>query len=318
MSDSSAGGWMSLLLLGVLGLIWGATFPMARLGIAAGADPFLLVTVDLLLAAGAVAVLAAATRAMWPGRRELGVSAAVGALLIGGINLPLFWGEQYATGGAAAIVYATSPLVSVVASGLIGSRLQLSWLQRAALAIGLLGVILLALTTVGTSVLSNAWAIPAFALGAVCQGTGAVVFARAKPGGEGRWGLTFELLGAGAAGLVVLPLVARSYAFPATAAVAASVLFVGLGTLALGYLIFFELVRRDGPVRANVVTFINPVVALAVGVLVLGEAFQAYELLGLGVVLVALGLLEGPAIAASGVARTRGPARAEPAPGSVR
>jgi drug/metabolite transporter (DMT)-like permease len=316
-TESKRGDPIALLLLVVLGVIWGATFPVARLGIGAGANPFVLVTVDLLLATATLAVVSAATRAVRPARRELGISAAIGALLIGGINLPLFWGEQFATGGAAAIVYATSPLVSIVVASALGTRLGLTWLQRGALAVGLLGVIVLALTSIGTNVLTNGWAIAAFALGAVCQGTGTVLFARMKPSGESRWGLTFELLGATAAALVALPFAARTLSLPLSPSVLVSIVFVGFGTLALGYLLFFELVRRAGPVRANVVTFLNPIVALAVGVFVFGEAFQYFELAGLGIVLVALGMIEGPAMLSSGRLRARGSAATDSSPGSV-
>ncbi|MGD0250212.1 MAG: DMT family transporter [Thermoplasmata archaeon] len=317
MANSKRGDPVALLILAVLGGIWGATFPVAKLGIGAGANPFLLVTVDLLLATITLAAISTLTRAVRPNRRELGISAAIGALLIGGINLPLFWGEQFATGGAAAIVYATSPLVSIVAAWALGARLGLTWLQRGALAVGLLGVIVLALTSIGTNVLSNGWAIAAFALGAVCQGTGTVLFARMKPVGESRWGLTFELLGASGAALVALPVAARSLSLPTTTPVLISIVFVGFGTLALGYLLFFELVRRAGPVRANVVTFLNPIVALAVGVFVFGEAFQTFELAGLGIVLVALGMIEGPSMISSGRFRTRGSVVTETTKGST-
>jgi drug/metabolite transporter (DMT)-like permease len=317
LTDVHRGDSVVLFLLVALGVVWGATFPVARLGIGAGANPFVLVTVDMVIAAATLAVVSAATRARLPARKELGLSAAVGALLIGGINLPLFWGEQYATGGAAAIVYATSPLVSVVAARALGARLGLSWLQRGALALGLLGVFVLAFTSLGTDVLTNGWAIGAFGLGAVCQGTGAVLFARWKPAGENRWGLTFEMMGAAAVALVALPLAASSDSLPLSAPVLVSVLFVAFGTLVLGYLTFFELVRRAGPVRANVVTFLNPIVALAVGVALLAEAFQAYELVGLAIVLVALGMLEGPAIASSRRTGARTSEQSGPSVGST-
>jgi drug/metabolite transporter (DMT)-like permease len=315
MAGASRGDPVALLLLVALGGIWGATFPVAKLGIGAGANPFVLVTVDLLLAVATLALISTATRAVRPARRELGISAAVGALLIGGINLPLFWGEQFSTGGAAAIVYATAPLVSVVAATALGARLGLGWLERGALAVGLVGVIVLALTSLGTDVLTSGWAVAAFALGAVCQGTGAVLFARTKPSGESRWGLTFELLGAAGVAVVALPFAARAYSLPISAPVLVSMLFVGFGTLALGYLIFFELVRRAGPVRANVVTFLNPIVALAVGVFVFGEAFQVFELAGLGIVLIALGMLEGPSWFSPGAVKTRGAAATDTNPG---
>lgn len=294
MVESSAGSRVTVLLLLGLGVVWGATFPVARLGLDAGADPFVLVSVDLALATAVMVVLSFVRRSARPSAHELGSSALVGILLIGGINLPLFWGEQYATGGAAAIVYATAPLVSVVTARLVGRRWRLGAAKSGALALGLLGVVVLTLTSAGTQVLTSDWAVGAFALGALCQGTGAVLFERLKPHGESSWGLAFEFLGGMTAALVTLPFLVRHVALPFTAPVVFSALFLALGTLVLGYSIFFELVRRAGPVRANTVTYLNPLVALAVGVLAFGESFQVFELAGLAIVLVALWLLERP------------------------
>ncbi len=306
MAATGKGDPVGIALLGSLGIIWGATFPIARLGIDAGADPFLLVALDLLLASGVTALISVVRRSPRPGGRSLLDSLLIGALLIGGINLPLFWGEQFSTGGAAAIIYATSPLVSVVAARSIGARVQIGGWQRAALPVGLLGVIVLGLTSVGTDVLANGWALAAFALGAVCQGTGTVLLSRVKPEGESPWGLSFQFVGGLIAATLMLPLVASTLRVPDVPGVVLSVLFVGLGTLVAGYLIFFELVRRLGPVRANTVTFVNPVVALIVGVVAFRESFQWFELAGLAIVLVALGLIEGPESVTGRPERRRG------------
>jgi drug/metabolite transporter (DMT)-like permease len=296
MTSPSRGDLEGLGLLALLGTIWGATFPVARVGIDAGANPFVLVALDLGLASIALAALATLRRAPRPDARGLVTSTLIGVLLIGGINLPLFWGEQFATGGAAAIVYATSPLVSIVVARALGTRLNLGRIATTSVALGLLGVTIIALTSIGTGVLTNAWAIGAFGLGAVCQGSGTVLLSRSRPEGEDAWGLTFEMFGGLLAALLALPFLATSLALPRTPSVAFSILFIGLGTLVLGYTVFFELVRRSGPVRANTVTFLNPIVALAVGALAFGESFQWFELVGLAVVLVALGLIERPSL----------------------
>ncbi|HEV8049549.1 MAG TPA: EamA family transporter, partial [Thermoplasmata archaeon] len=131
------GGLPQLLLLGVL---WGATFPIARVGVAAGADPFLLVVLDLVLAAAVMAPVAVLTRSVRPAPRELARSAGLGAILIAGINLPLYWGLQHATGGSASIVYATSPILSLLVLYAIGSPVALHRRQLVALTLGLGGV----------------------------------------------------------------------------------------------------------------------------------------------------------------------------------
>ncbi len=276
----------------LLGLVWGATFPIAREGVAAGANPFLLVALDLLLAAAVMGAIAVGTRTPWPPLRKAVQSAGLGALLIAGINLPLYWGLQGATGGAASIVYATSPIVSLVFLWGIGSSVEVRRRQLAALAIGLGGVVLLGAATSGSAAALGVAAIAAFALGAACQGVGAVMVGRTRPKGEDHSGLTFQFLGGALASLLVLPLLAASPVFPVTAATLGSVAYVGVASMALGYTLFFGMIQRFGAVRANQVTFLNPVVALVVGVVAFGEGFEPVEAAALALIVLALVLLQ--------------------------
>lgn len=279
-------------MLAVLGLFWGSTFPMVRLGVAAGASPLLLVAVDLFVAAGPMAIVAWARRATRPTPRAFLGSVVIGTVLVGGTNLLLFWGEQYATGGLAAIVFALTPLFAFVGLELSGRGARLSPLAVAALALGLGGIVALAYASLGTGVLSNPWGAVALFLGSACQAAGAVAVARWRPGGETPYGQAGQFLGGGITAVLVVAAVGGPLALPTSSGVLASMLYVAFATCVLGYALYFELIRRSGPIGANLVTYLNPVVALAVGVTLLGEAFGLPEALGLALVLLALFLFE--------------------------
>lgn len=302
-------GGSALPLLVLLGVLWGLTFPVSRIGVASGANPFLLVAVDFALAAGVMAPVAAVRRAPRPSGRSLVESAGIGALLIGGINLPLFWGERFATGGAASIVYATAPMLSLGFAVLLGTGERVGRTTVAALALGVLGVGVLTLAS-GSAAVTSPWGLVAFGLGATCQGAGAVVLMRRRPAGEGPWGETVQFLGGGLASLVVVAALVPHPSLPWSVPVVGSVLYVGVVSLAIGYAIFFELVRRYGAVGANQVTFLNPVVALAAGVVAFGEPFAVEEVVGLALILLALVLLHRPGRRPVAV----GPASPEPGP----
>ena len=62
---------------------------------------------------------------------------------------------------------------------------------------------------------------------------------------------------------------------------------------AIAFVTFFALIREVGPSRATVITFVNPVIALALGVVVLGETLSVGQLLGLPVVLAGCWLAAG-------------------------
>jgi drug/metabolite transporter (DMT)-like permease len=69
--------------------------------------------------------------------------------------------------------------------------------------------------------------------------------------------------------------------------VIAAVLTLGVVCTAIAFLVFFALIGEAGPVRATVVTYINPAVAVALGVTLLHEHFTVG--IGLGFVLVLAG-----------------------------
>jgi drug/metabolite transporter (DMT)-like permease len=64
-----------------------------------------------------------------------------------------------------------------------------------------------------------------------------------------------------------------------------SVLVLGLVCTALAFVLFFRLIALAGPVRATVITFINPAVAIGLGILVLGEPLTWGMVLGFPLVL---------------------------------
>jgi len=78
----------------------------------------------------------------------------------------------------------------------------------------------------------------------------------------------------------------------------AELAFLGVASSGLGFLMYFRLLRRIGPVRAMSVTFLNPVVAMVSGAWYLGEAVTLQTVAGGAVVLVgtalSLGLIGRP------------------------
>jgi drug/metabolite transporter (DMT)-like permease len=85
--------------------------------------------------------------------------------------------------------------------------------------------------------------------------------------------------------------------------VIASIATLALVCTALAFVLFFELIAEGGPVRGNLITYVNPAVAAILGVLVLDERFTVG--MGVGFVLVLAG-----SVAAAG--RSRQPVVAEP------
>jgi drug/metabolite transporter (DMT)-like permease len=64
----------------------------------------------------------------------------------------------------------------------------------------------------------------------------------------------------------------------------ASILALGLVCTAMAFVLFFALIAEVGPVRATIITYVNPAVAVLLGVVLLGERFTAST--GVGFVLI--------------------------------
>ena len=102
-----------------------------------------------------------------------------------------------------------------------------------------------------------------------------------------------------------------------------SVVVLGLVCSALGFLLFFALIGEVGPGRATVITYVNPVVAAALGVTLLGERIGPSAVAGLLLILAGSWLSTGgrmPPWLPFGRAARRRAATAAPSParGSTR
>jgi drug/metabolite transporter (DMT)-like permease len=66
-----------------------------------------------------------------------------------------------------------------------------------------------------------------------------------------------------------------------------AVTILGVVCTALAFLLFFRLIAEVGPVRATVITYVNPAVALVLGITILSEPFTIGA--GVGFVLILVG-----------------------------
>jgi drug/metabolite transporter (DMT)-like permease len=89
--------------------------------------------------------------------------------------------------------------------------------------------------------------------------------------------------------------------------VVGAVVVLGVACTAIAFLLFFRLIAEIGPVRATVITYVNPAVAVAAGVAFLGEPLTLGTSLGFVLILGGSWLATGPAT--SGAAAAPAPER---------
>ena len=283
----------NLLLLVVVGLIWGSAYPVIRFGLVAGATPIEFASVRYALSAVAMAGLAAALRIPRPNARALGLSALLGLPIVGVYGLLLYVGEQTTSGGLASILIAVTPLLTTLLALPVLPGESLRRAGYLGLAVGFVGVFVLVFPPPGVTLASSVWGPLAVVGAAGSFAVGSVVLRAKRPAGETLWGVSVQFAAATAFLLVALPFLEPHSSLPLSPDVLLSLGYLVVLPSVAGYALYFSLHRRVGPGRASVVTYVNPVAALAVGTLLLGELFQWWEIVGLALVIVGLTLVTG-------------------------
>jgi len=279
-------------LLALLGVAWGVAYVFIRQGIVLGASPLVFASARYAISAAAFGAIALVRREALPQVRDLGVSAVVGGLLVIGLYGGfLYWGEQYTAGGYASVLSTTAPILTVVIARYVLPREVIGRQALLGIVVGFAGaVVLVAPALAGSPV--GSWQGPVFIVAAfVSTGFGTVFLRRFGGGRQGLWqigaqfGVGALLLGAAALVLPVpesLPL--REGVWAALGAL------VALSSV-VGYFTYFALHHRVGPVRANSVAYLLPLVGIAIGSGVFGEPITAWELAGCLIVLVGMTLI---------------------------
>ncbi len=191
-------------------------------------------------------------------------------------------GEQHVSSSLAAILVATMPLLLALVSVWLSPADRPTGLRIVGLVIGLGGVVALLGLDVGGR--PNELFGAALVLGAtLCYATAPLMVSR--------YLTDLDPLGPVAASLILatialLPAAIGGWphAMPSTAALIALAV-LGVVCTVLGLVIFFQLIGEAGASRASIITYVNPVVAVIVGVLALHEHVGVVSLLGLLLIL---------------------------------
>jgi drug/metabolite transporter (DMT)-like permease len=262
--------------------IWGVPYMFIKIAVDGGAPPALVAWGRVALAAIVLLVLSVRAGVLGSLRGALPWVAAYGVVEIA-VPFPLIaYGEQRIPSSMAAIIIATVPLLLALVSLRYGRVERPTRTRLAGLLIGFAGVVAL----VGIDVANSPGELPGVLalLGAAAGYTaGPLILERHLVGLDPR-----ATMGAGlaVAALALTPLAAATApaAVPSGGALA-SIVVLGLLCTALAFVIFSVLIAEAGPARASVITYLNPLVAVSLGVLVLGEQPGAGSVAGLLLIL---------------------------------
>jgi drug/metabolite transporter (DMT)-like permease len=278
------------LLFALSSLIWGVPYLFIRIAVDAGVHPAFVAWARIALGAVLLVPIALHRGAMRGLRGRMGAIIAYAATEIAIPFVLIAVGEQYVTSSLAAILVATMPLLLALVAVRLSPKDRPTGLRIVGLVIGLGGVVaLLGIDVAGRPhELSGALLI---LVATLCYATAPLIVSR--------YLTDLDPLGPVAASLVVatvalLPgaVIGWPAALPSASALG-SIAVLGVVCTVLGLIVFFQLIAVAGASRASVITYVNPVVAVVVGVLALHEHVGVMSLAGLLLILAGSWLAAG-------------------------
>ncbi|MGE5371714.1 MAG: EamA family transporter [Solirubrobacterales bacterium] len=279
-----------MMYLSVVYVVWSSTYLAIRLAVGpnGGFAPFAL-GASRVAVAGFILLGIAALRGhrVRVNRRELATLAVSGILLWVGGNGLVLWAEQTAASGFAALMVSSTP-IWVAGMNAVLDRKKPSWLLAVSLIVGFLGLVVLMYPSIGTP--GNTGWLPPAAL--VCAsflwGVGSLVQSRRPVSVSPPVTSAYQHLAAGVAFLLISLLLGEKMPHPSVTAWAAWGYLVVFGSILAftSYIYALELL----PINiAMTYSYVNPVLALALGWWLLDETITL-PVLG-GAAMVVLGVV---------------------------
>ena len=271
-------GWILFLAMAV---IWGLPYLLIKVAVGE-VPPVVVVFVRCAIGAALLLPWTIARGQLRPALRHWKALLVFTVLEMTGPWLLLSWAEQSLSSSLTGLLVSAVPFVAALTAWLAGDEDRLSPVRIAGMVLGLLGIVaLLGLDVGGSDLLPLA----AVALVVVGYATAPMVVTRRLADVPG--------VAAASIALLVTAVVYAPFAVPrldevpdASDEALLSLAVLGVVCTALALALFFALIREVGPQRALVITFLNPAVAVLLGVLLLDEPFTLGLAIGLPVILV--------------------------------
>jgi drug/metabolite transporter (DMT)-like permease len=270
-------GWVLFL---VMSVIWGVPYLLIKVAVDEVA-PVMVVFARCVIGAALLLPWTVARGQLRPALRHWRALLAFTLLEMTGPWLLLAFAEQSLSSSLTGLLVATVPFVAALAARLAGEEERLTPIRLVGMGIGVVGIVALLGLDVG-----GAQLLPLLAVALVVVGyaTAPLIVSRALPEVPG--------VAASSVALFVTAVVYAPFAVPrlgrlpeASSSAVLSLVVLGVVCTALALALFFALIREVGPQRALVITFVNPAVAVLLGVLLLDEPFTLGIAVGLPLVL---------------------------------
>lgn len=261
-------------------ILFGSTFPAVKAGLAF-LPPLLFAAVRFVIAGCLLIGYMLVTGQEWrPRVREDWTAVLTSGILFFGVSGLLYIGQQFTTSGVAGIIYSTIPIMTVVVAWVILPNERLSVRGMAGVLVSFVGVAIVVLpnpSNFGTTLIGEG-----LVLLAAISATLGTVFLRKIAAPMSNVTLTgWSMLIGGVIQYGFSILQGESLATAAFTPTAFALLcYLVVLPSAVGYVIYFDLIARFGPVEINLSSYLVPVVAVILGWVFLNEQVTSLTLAG--------------------------------------
>ncbi|MGF6821904.1 drug/metabolite transporter (DMT)-like permease [Microbacterium sp. ZKA21] len=270
-------GW---LLFGAMALLWGVPYLFIRIAVESYSPPA-IVAGRTLIAALLLLPFAIRSGALRPALKKWPWVLAFGLVEMGGPFVLLGHAEQTLHSGPTGLLVATVPLFAALIALGGGDRTVLRPVRLGGLLVGFAGV---AIVVAGPGLASgDLVAAGEVLLVAVLYAIAPFIIARKLGDVPSLGTITLALI---AIGVIYLPIAFATQHEVPTLESTGALLALAVICTAIAFLAFFALIREVGPVRAPLFTYVNPVVAIILGAIVLSEPITPGLLIGFPLVIV--------------------------------
>jgi drug/metabolite transporter (DMT)-like permease len=295
-----------ILAFGLVYLFWGSTY--LAIDIAVQSIPPALMCAVRFLIAGTVmlAVCAAMGRKIWYSVRQIALASVVGVLLLMGGNLTLSWAELTVSSGLAALIIAVTPLWFLVLDSLLLGHHRISGRGKAGLALGIVGLFVLFWPELHqTSELGRRQLFSSLSLlgGSFLWALGSVLSKKWQSGMDVFSATGWQITAAGVANfLFALAIGDFSHVTWTVRGVSATLYLVVCGSW-IGYTAYIWLLEHVPTSKVSTYAYVNPVVAVFLGWLILHESVDRFIVAGSVIVVLSVILVTSAKVRETGVAQ---------------
>ena len=272
----------------VVCVFWGSTYLAIKVGVTE-LPPFLFAGLRFFVAGVLLLVIARALGDPLPKRSDWRTLTIVGLMLLAGGNAFVVWSEQYIGSGIASIFVVTVAMWTALFDALVpGGSSELNWRVIAGLALGFLGTLLLIGASPAEIMAADKRGPIALTIASASWSLGTVYAKRHPTMASPYMGAAFQMMVGGGAVAILGTLLGEWASWHlSTRGIGAIAYLVVFGSI-LGYSAYSYALRHASATIVGTYAYVNPVIAVILGWLLLHEPVTTRTFVAMGMILVAV------------------------------